>query len=66
MISFIKYGSTSSHLHCSESPISVSDLFIPRIGPPIWLQQNRRTWPILGIEAAHRKLLDFSVTCAWF
>jgi hypothetical protein len=26
-------------------PVSVSDLHIPRIGPHIWLQQNRQTYP---------------------
>ncbi len=25
--------------------VSVSDLYIPRIGLPIWLQQNRQTDP---------------------
>ncbi len=25
--------------------VSVSDLYIPRIGLPIWLQQNRQTGP---------------------
>jgi hypothetical protein len=25
--------------------VSVSDLYIPRIGPPIFLQQNRQTYP---------------------
>jgi hypothetical protein len=28
------------HIH-----VSVSDLYIPRIGPHIWLQQNRQTDP---------------------
>jgi hypothetical protein len=26
--------------------VSVSDLFIPRIGPHIWLQKNRQTGPV--------------------
>jgi hypothetical protein len=35
---------------CSLSPnsyihVSVSDLYIPRIGPYIWLQQNKQTDP---------------------
>jgi hypothetical protein len=29
----------------SYSHVSVSDLYIPRIGLPIWLQQNRKTDP---------------------
>jgi hypothetical protein len=32
--------SPNSYIH-----ISVSDLFIPRTGPHIWLQQNRQTDP---------------------
>jgi hypothetical protein len=32
------------NMHCTENP-SVSDLYIPRIGLPIWLQQNRQTDP---------------------
>jgi hypothetical protein len=31
---------TNFHVH-----ESVSDLYIPRIGQHIWLQQNRRTYP---------------------
>jgi hypothetical protein len=30
----------NSYIH-----VSVSDLYIPRIGLPIWLQQNRQTDP---------------------
>ncbi len=30
----------NSYIH-----VSVSDLYIPRIGLPIWLQQNRQTNP---------------------
>jgi hypothetical protein len=26
-----------------HSHVSVSDLYVPRIGPRIWLQQNRQT-----------------------
>jgi hypothetical protein len=33
-------------IHNSYIHVSVSDLYIPRIGLPIWLQQNRK---ILGI-----------------
>ncbi len=33
--------------------VSVSDLFIPSIGLPIWLQQNRQTDPG-NISIAHR------------
>ncbi len=29
----------------SYTDVSVSDLYIPRIGMPIWLQQNRQTDP---------------------
>jgi hypothetical protein len=29
----------------SDIHVSVSDLFTPRIGLPIWLQQNRQTDP---------------------
>jgi hypothetical protein len=32
--------SSNSYIH-----VSVSDLYIPRIGPHIWLQQNRQTDP---------------------
>jgi hypothetical protein len=32
--------SPNSYIH-----VSVSDLYIPRIGPHIWLQQNRQTVP---------------------
>ena len=32
--------SPNFHIH-----VSVSDLYIPRIGLPIWLQQNRQTDP---------------------
>jgi hypothetical protein len=32
--------SPKSYIH-----VSVSDLYIPRIGPHIWLQQNRQTDP---------------------
>jgi hypothetical protein len=32
--------SPNFHIH-----VSVSDLYIPRIGPHIWLQQNRQTDP---------------------
>jgi hypothetical protein len=32
--------SPNSYIH-----VPVSDLFIPRIGPHIWLQQNRQTDP---------------------
>ncbi len=32
--------------------VSVSDLYISRIGLPIWLQQNRQTDP--GKNIAHR------------
>jgi hypothetical protein len=29
----------------SYTQVSVNDLYIPRIGLPIWLQQNRQTDP---------------------
>jgi hypothetical protein len=29
----------------SDIHVSVSDLYIPRIGPHIWLQENRQTNP---------------------
>jgi hypothetical protein len=32
--------SPNFHIH-----MSVSDLYIPRIGPHIWLQKNRQTYP---------------------
>jgi hypothetical protein len=38
----------NSYIH-----VSVSDLYIPRIGLPIWLQQNRQADPG-NIEIAHR------------
>jgi hypothetical protein len=38
----------SSYIH-----VSVSDLYFPRIGLPIWLQQNRQTDPG-KINIAHR------------
>ncbi len=34
--------SPNSNIHVS---VSVSDLYIPRIGPPIWLTKNRQTDP---------------------
>jgi hypothetical protein len=30
----------NSYIH-----VPVSDLYIPRIGLPVWLQQNRQTYP---------------------
>jgi hypothetical protein len=35
--------------------VSVSDLYIPRIGPPIFLRQNRQT-NHENIEIAHRHM----------
>jgi hypothetical protein len=44
---------------CGFSPnfhsyVSVSELYIPRIGPHIFLQQNRQTYRGNNIEIAHR------------
>jgi hypothetical protein len=36
--------SNNNKLHCNH-PVSVSDLYIPRIGPHIFLQQNRQPDP---------------------
>jgi hypothetical protein len=33
------------HVPNSDIHVSVRDLYIPRIGLPIWLQQNRQTDP---------------------
>jgi hypothetical protein len=56
-----EYAGEEVQLHCTENPnyvfpekelrglsptfMYVSDLYIPRIGPHIWLQQNRQTDP---------------------
>jgi hypothetical protein len=43
--------SRNFHIHAS-----VSDLYIPRIGPHIFLQQNRQTDGIKYISIAHRHM----------
>jgi hypothetical protein len=42
----------SPHFHIQ---VSVSDLYIPTIGPPIFLKQNRQTDPGI-IKIAHRNM----------
>jgi hypothetical protein len=46
----MKQGSLISNFYIH---VSVSDLYFPRIGLPIWLQQNRQTDPV-NIYIAHR------------
>ncbi len=33
--------------------VSVSDLYVPRIGLPIWLQQNRQIWEYINRSQIH-------------
>jgi hypothetical protein len=41
--------------------VSVSDQYIPRIGPPIFLQQNRQTdFPFLGIFVSNFRYCVFA------
>ncbi len=49
-IPFLKLRGLSLNIHIH---VSVSDLYIPRIGPHIWLQQNRQTDPG-NIKVSHR------------